>query len=173
MNKETLKRVIVDQRQELEKRFCQERVLEREGIKPCMKYLVQPNLLLVSGMRRAGKSFFAHILAGKNSYAFLNFDDERLMGFVASDFNNVLECFNELYGEPPYLLFDEIQNVKGWELFAGRLRNTAKVIITGSNANLLSRELSTHLTGRFMEYVLHPMSFKEFCGFKKEGSLEI
>jgi len=98
MNKETLKRVIVDQRQELEKRFCQERVLEREGIKPCMKYLVQPNLLLVSGMRRAGKSFFAHILAGKNSYAFLNFDDERLMGFghrISTTFLNVSTNFME------------------------------------------------------------------------------
>jgi hypothetical protein len=166
MNKETLMQVIVDQKQELEERFRREKILTRDGVELCGKYLAHPNLLLVSGMRRAGKSFFAHLAAGKGQYAFLNFDDERLMGFSAKDFNIVLECFNELYKEHGILMFDEIQNVRGWELFVSRLRNTNKVIVTGSNAHLLSKEMSTHLTGRFMEFALFPMSFKEYCGYK-------
>jgi hypothetical protein len=166
MNKETLKQVIVDQKQELEERFHHEKVVTRDGVELCRKYLAHPNLLLISGMRRAGKSFFAHLTAGTGEYAFLNFDDERLMGFSVKDFNTVLECFGELYKEPGIFMFDEIQNIRGWELFVSRLRNTKKVIVTGSNAHLLSKEMSTHLTGRFMEFMLFPMSFKEYCIFK-------
>lgn len=172
MNKELLKQVIVDQRQELDERFNRESVVVREGVAVCGKYLDHPNLVLISGMRRAGKSFFAHLSAGKERYAFLNFDDERLLDFSAKDFNTVLECFGELYKEPGILLFDEIQNVRGWELFVSRLRNTHKVIVTGSNAHLLSREMSSHLTGRFMEFTLFPMSFKEYCLFKGVGHRE-
>ncbi|OGJ86656.1 MAG: hypothetical protein A2268_13195 [Candidatus Raymondbacteria bacterium RifOxyA12_full_50_37] len=166
MTKDTLKRIIVDQREDLEQLFRAEKPVSREGIPQCRKLLSHPNILLVSGPRRTGKSFFSHILAAERRYAFINFDDERLLGFSSEDFNQILECFYELYGDPEYLLFDEIQNIHGWELFISRLRQGHKIIVTGSNANLLSSEMASHLTGRFVPFSLFPMSFSEFILYK-------
>lgn len=169
MNKEIIKKVLTDQRQELAARLKAETLVEREGVELCREYLGHPNLVLVSGLRRAGKSFFAHLTAGvSRKYAFLNFDDERLLEFNTNDLNTVLECFGELEETPAMFVLDEIQNVRGWELFVNRLRNTHKIMVTGSNAHLLSREMATHLTGRFIEWTVFPMSFPEFCAFRGE-----
>jgi predicted AAA+ superfamily ATPase len=165
MDKSYLKNVIVDQREEITTKLKKEKIISRDGIDKCRRYIAHPNILLISGMRRSGKSFFSHLLADNNRYAFLNFDDERLIELRTKDFNSVMECFCELYDNFEYILFDEIQNIKGWELFVSRLRNKHKVIISGSNANLLSKELATHLTGRYIDFVLFPLSFKEFLRF--------
>ena len=166
MNKEYLKNIIVDQKELIEDRFKSENIITRDGIQGCKKYLNYPNILLISGLRRAGKSFFSHLLTGNISNPFINFDDERLVGLETKDLNTILECFYELYHDFDYILFDEIQNIKGWELFVNRLRNKYRIIITGSNANLLSSELATHLTGRFSAFTVFPLSFKEFLRFK-------
>jgi len=166
VNKENLKSVIIDQQEELELRLKKEAVVSREGLELCKKYIAYPNALLISGVRRAGKSFYSHLLAQSKKYAFLSFDDERLLELKSNDFNSVLECFYDLYGEFDFILFDEIQNVKGWELFINRLRNKYKIIITGSNANLMSKELATHLTGRFIDFTLFPLNFAEYLDFK-------
>lgn len=165
MNKEYLKNVIVDQRESIKDKLNSERIVKREGLSKCDRYLSSPNVLLISGLRRVGKSFFSHLLCKKDKYAFINFDDERLIEIETKDLNVVLECFYELYQNFNYILLDEIQNVKGWELFVNRLRNKYKVIITGSNANLLSSELATHLTGRFITFSIFPLGFKEFLRF--------
>ncbi len=165
MNKEYLKNVIIDQREEISERLRKEKTISRDGFEMCHKYIKYPNLLLISGMRRAGKSFFSHLLVNNKNYVFLNFDDERLIELKAKDLNLVLECFYELYKNFDYIVFDEIQNIDGWELFINRLRNKYKIIVTGSNANLLSKELATHLTGRFSDFVLFPLSFKEFLSY--------
>jgi predicted AAA+ superfamily ATPase len=100
-------------------------------------------------------------------YSFVNFDDERLAFISPNDLNNLLEALYEVYGDFKYLLLDEIQNVHGWELFANRLqRYGINTFVTGSNANLLSRELSTHLTGRFIEMEIFPFSFREFLLYR-------
>jgi predicted AAA+ superfamily ATPase len=132
------------------------------------KFLEHPNVLVITGPRRAGKSILAITLfAGKN-YGYLNFDDERLAGFNSDDFNSVLEAFYDLNSsDVEYLIFDEIQNISNWELFINRLRRTKKIIITGSNANLLSGELATHLTGRHLETILYPFSFREYLVARK------
>lgn len=165
MNKEYLKNIIVDQRELIESKINSERIVEREGLEKCRRYLSSPNILLISGLRRAGKSFFSHLLYRESRYAFINFDDERLIGIKTKDLNTVLECFYDLYQNFNCILFDEIQNVEGWELFVNRLRNKYRIIITGSNANLLSSELATHLTGRFISFLIFPLSFKEFLKF--------
>src|SRR3989344_4048616 len=77
-----------------------------------------------------------------------------------------MEAFYGLYGEVKYIILDEIQNIPKWELFANRLRRTKKIILTGSNSNLLSGELATHLTGRYIDIKLFPFSFKEFLKFR-------
>ncbi|MEW6619683.1 MAG: ATP-binding protein [bacterium] len=169
MNKEYLKNVIIDQQKDILEKIMNTNVISREGADRCERYIRYPNVLLITGLRRAGKSFFASQLVKNKKYAYLNFDDERLIEFNIQDFNLILECFYELYPDFEYLLFDEIQNVGGWELFVSRLRDKYKIIITGSNANLLSKEMATHLTGRYSDFVLFPMSFREYLDYNNVG----
>ncbi len=100
-------------------------------------------------------------------YAYADFDDERLAGLQADQLNDVLEILYMIYGDFNYLFLDEIQNVEGWHLFVNRiLRKRMHVVVTGSNAKLLSGELATHLSGRNKEISLYPFSFREFCEMK-------
>ncbi|NLD28488.1 MAG: ATP-binding protein [Myxococcales bacterium] len=167
MNNDILKKVIFDQEALVEEKLENDNIISRLGFDKCKKALTSPNLLLLSGLRRAGKSIFGHLLLKGSKYASINFDDERLVSFKTEDFNSLLETFYSIYGDFDYLLFDEIQNIKGWELFVNRLREKYKVIITGSNANLLSSDLATHLTGRYSDYVLFPMNFAEYLDYQK------
>ena len=99
---------------------------------------------------------------------YLNFDDDRLINFEVKDFQNLYESFHELYNEKTNFYFDEIQNVIAWERFVRRLHNQEeKVFVTGSNASMLSKELGTHLTGRYLQINLFPFSFKEYIKLKK------
>ncbi|MBU2568407.1 MAG: AAA family ATPase [Elusimicrobia bacterium] len=150
-------------REEVSLLLTRDKFIKREDSGQCEAYLKGPNILLISGLRRAGKSSFAMSLTQRNKSALLNFDDERLISLSTDDLNTVLQVFLELYPGFEFMIFDEIQNVKGWELFLNRMRrNKYKIIVTGSNANLLSREMATHLTGRYNDHVLFPMSFREF-----------
>lgn len=173
MQIELLKRVITDQRKELDDEFKKEDIIKRDNLSHVMPFLKHPNILAILGVRRAGKSTFTALLAkelGEN-FAYINFDDERLIGLRTEDLDKILQAFYELYGEITLVILDEIQNIAGWELFANRLRRTKKVIITGSNSNLLSGELATHLTGRYMDFTLYPFSFREILGFKPDFNL--
>lgn len=122
---------------------------------------------VVIGVRRSGKSSLCHMALRKAGvpYGYVNFDDDRLGRLGMEDLNPVLEALYRVYGnDVQYLFFDEIQNVEGWHLFVNRLlRQGLHVVITGSNARLLSSELSTHLTGRYNEIRLYPFSFQDFC----------
>ena len=124
---------------------------------------------VVIGVRRSGKStlcFNALRKAGVH-YAYANFDDERLEGLETQDLDNVLQTLYKIYGKFDYLFLDEIQNIDGWPLFVNRLlRQRIHLIITGSNAKLLSTELATHLTGRHHKIELFPFSFKDWCSIK-------
>ncbi|PIN80024.1 hypothetical protein COV11_04795 [Candidatus Woesearchaeota archaeon CG10_big_fil_rev_8_21_14_0_10_30_7] len=163
MNIEILKKIIVNQRNDLEIMFEKEKIVERTHKNYVEQFLKHPNIIAILGVRRSGKSTFSFMLSKqlKEKIGYLNFDDERLLEFKTNDFEKVLQAFYELYGDVKTIILDELQNVKGWELFVNRLRRTKKVIITGSNSNLLSGELSTHLTGRYVDFTLYPFSFKE------------
>jgi len=142
------------------------RYVQREGLKRARESL-QGNLIkVIIGPRRAGKSVFSiQMLEGLN-FAYLNFDDERLVS--TSDYDELLKAIRQVYGETKLILFDEIQNLPKWELFINRLhRRGFNVILTGSNAHLLSRELSTHLTGRYIQFQIFPFSFLEFLRAKE------
>lgn len=106
-------------------------------------------------------------MAKESNFGYINFDDERLAGIKTEDLNEILGSFYELYGDVEHIVLDEIQNVEKWELFANRLRRTKKVIVTGSISKLLSGELSSHLTGRYIDIKLYPFSFREFLDFKR------
>jgi predicted AAA+ superfamily ATPase len=161
-----LKDIIKEQRQELEKIEREERIIGREGLKEARSYLKYPNIVVITGIRRCGKSIFSYLMEKDSKFAYINFDDERLAGLKSENLDKVLQAFYELYGEIEYLILDELQNIIGWELFANRLRRTKKIIITGSNSQLLSGELATHLTGRYIEIKLYPFSFNEFLNLK-------
>ncbi len=125
---------------------------------------------VIIGVRRSGKStlcFNALRKAGVH-YAYANFDDERLEELETKDLDNVLQTLYKIYGKFDYLFLDEIQNIDGWPLFVNRLlRQRIHIIITGSNAKLLSTELATHLTGRHHKIELFPFSFKDWCYIKE------
>ena len=115
---------------------------------------------LITGPRRAGKSVFAlQMLRGKN-YAYLNFDDSSLLSRFEE--NSVMKALAEVYPGYEFLLLDEIQNLDGWETWVTTLyRRGVNLLITGSNANLLSSEMATLLTGRYIETLMLPFSMKE------------
>lgn len=124
---------------------------------------------IVIGVRRSGKSTMCmrYLIESGVSFAYVNFDDERLSGMVTNELNDMLATLYRIYGSFNHLFMDEVQNVDGWHLFVNRmLRQGMKVVLTGSNANLLSSELSTHLTGRYNQIELLPLSFAELCTIK-------
>ena len=161
MNKSQLEMVIREQRSEFEqKRFYVKRDIDDT-------FLKSKKIVVISGVRRCGKStLLRQISETLDDFYYLNFEDERLLNFDFEDFNVALELFQTLYGEQKTFLFDEIQEIKGWEKFVSRLfRMGCKVYVTGSNASLLSSELATYLTGRHIVLKLYPFSFEEFLRF--------
>jgi predicted AAA+ superfamily ATPase len=129
-----------------------------------------PHAVIISGLRRAGKSTLLAQLAhrlGEDKFYYVNFEDERFLGFTAEDANDLYALLVELFGERGVFVIDEIQNVSGWEHFVRRFMELGlKFYITGSNASLLSRELGSRLTGRYVPVELFPFSFAEFLRFR-------
>ncbi len=165
MDHETLKQIIFEQHDVIKKT----KIVERD-----YSFDRNANYVLI-GLRRAGKSTLLYkrvkdlILEGVDwkQIIYINFDDERLLGFKASDFEDILLTAEEITNEKHYFYFDEIQNIDGWESFAIRMANAKeKVDITGSNAKMLSREVSAKLGGRYLTKIIHPYSFKEFLRAK-------
>ncbi|MCL5441872.1 MAG: ATP-binding protein [Candidatus Thermoplasmatota archaeon] len=116
---------------------------------------------VIIGPRRSGKSFLAmQTMIAFGNFGYANFDDETLV--EVDDYNEIVSVLNSIYSNPRFLLLDEIQNLSKWELFVNRLqRQGYNLLITGSNSNLLSMELATHLTGRHLSTTLFPLSFRE------------
>jgi predicted AAA+ superfamily ATPase len=131
-----------------------------------------PHAVIVSGLRRAGKSTLlaqmAHHL-GIDQFYYINFEDDRFLGFQAEDATDLYKVLLEVFGERKIFIIDEVQNIPGWEHFVRRFMDMGfKFYITGSNASLLSKELGTRLTGRYVPIELLPFSFKEFMQFQGE-----
>ena len=167
MDTSVLLEILRDQQEELvtlrSQSFCKRK--EEDLIK-----LDSKKAQVVIGVRRSGKSVlcFNVLNNAKVKFAYVNFDDERLIRLSVDDLNDVLKCLYQIYGDFTHLFLDEAQNIEGWHLFVNRLlRQGIKIIITGSNAKLLSSELSTYLTGRYNEIELYPFSFSEFCEMEK------
>lgn len=133
------------------------------------EWLTTKQVVVISGVRRCGKSYMLRQIRERNSEKdyYFRFDDERLINFTVEDFETLDICFAELYGEQHTYYYDEIQNIEGWELYVRRLYNEgAKVYITGSNAKMLSREMGTHLSGIHIPVELYPFSFSEYLQLK-------
>lgn len=163
--KDLLKQIILEQQEILHapnKRYVQRYIAD--------EWLQTSEILIISGIRRCGKSVLMQQMRDRlvEKDFFFNFDDERLANFKLDDFQKLQECFVELFGEQHTYYFDEIQNIAGWERFVRRLYNAGnKIIITGSNARMLSRELGTHLTGRYIQVEIYPFSFQEYLAMNE------
>ena len=166
IDKKVLEYVLTEQQEELELRAEEELCHRKEEKRVDLK---STQAQCVIGVRRSGKSTMCYqaLHEAGLKYAYADFDDERLEGMGSGQLNDVLEVLYKIYGDFNCLFLDEIQNVDGWHLFVNRmLRKKMKVVITGSNAKLLSGELATHLTGRNKEIALYPFSFMEYCKMK-------
>ncbi|MGL5894211.1 MAG: ATP-binding protein [Bacteroidales bacterium] len=162
MDKSVIKKIIIRK---------QEEILTTELIKRDIELESGCNYVFV-GLRRAGKSFlmFQHILSlidsGKNVISdilYINFEDERISMMKAYELGDIIESYEELFDKKPIVFLDEIQNIDGWEKFARRLADSKyQVYVTGSNAKMLSRDISTTLGGRYIVKEIYPFSFLEY-----------
>jgi predicted AAA+ superfamily ATPase len=162
MLKDVLKSILLSQQEWL---IPEEKEIPREQLAKFSS--LPPFAYLLTGVRRSGKStLLKQLMRHHGSLNYFNFEDSRTAGFEVSDFRILEELFSELTGSEPILFFDEIQNIPGWERFVRDAIDRKKtVVITGSNANLLSRELGTKLTGRHLDYEVFPFSYREFLAY--------
>jgi predicted AAA+ superfamily ATPase len=160
MSNELFHKVILDQKAEIDLRS--EEILVKREFERFVN--IESRLAqIIIGVRRSGKSTLAHQVCQHLNYAYLNFDDERLLDCSPEDLNLLLELLYQEYGDFKYLILDEIQNIDGWSLFVNRLlRSKLHIIVTGSNSKLLNVELASHITGRYSTTELFPFSFREF-----------
>ena len=170
IDKEQIKQILVDQRAAiLNKHFG----IERNILAEIKEKIRLPHVIVLTGLRRVGKStllrqIIKEYYADTNFY-YINFEDERLFNFKADNFNVLYETLVELFGENKNFFIDEIQNINHFENFVRRFYDAGfKFIITGSNANLLSKELGTKLTGRYIDLIVNPFSFNEYLNINRE-----
>jgi predicted AAA+ superfamily ATPase len=163
-----MKSIVASQKIERDELLA-EAFFPRHALKQAAPFMDSKRIKVVIGPRRAGKSVFALQMlktTGSTDFAYVNFDDERLRPPL--DLDNLLAAMIQVYGDTKTLFFDEIQNAEGWELFVNRLqRRGYNIVLTGSNAHLLSQELSTHLTGRYHELRLLPFAFAEYLAVQQ------
>ena len=167
MNHNILKQVIFDQIEIIQSA----EIIERE-----YDFEKNVNYILV-GLRRAGKSTLLYKIARElveagcdwSQIIYVNFEDDRLLGFSKDDFNDIVETAYELTdAKEIYYFFDEIQIIDGWEHFARRMADQKKhVYITGSNAKMLSSEMEKILGGRYLSKMIMPFSLGESLRYKK------
>ena len=166
MNKDVLRQIVTQQKNEVSQI---EETVKRDLLAEILNWFKDNRIIILTGLRRSGKStILKQIMNSKLAYCYVNFEDERFIDFKAQEFEQLNEVLIEVYNNPKIYFFDEIQNIGKFETFVRRLQDQGKkVIITGSNASLLSKELGTRLTGRYKPFEVFPFSFIEFLRFKK------
>lgn len=131
--------------------------------------LQNPLIKLITGPRRVGKSVFALLMLQGKNFAYLNFDDNRLLEKWDEDL--AMSALDDVYPDYDFMLLDEIQNLPNWDLWVSKLYRRGKnLIITGSNANMLSSEMATVLTGRYLQIEMLPFSLDETMRWKNISS---
>lgn len=166
ITKEILRQIVFQQKNDISR---VEETIRREILDEILGWFRDNRIIILTGIRRCGKStILKQIIQSKTSYCYVNFEDERFIDFRAQDFEELNEILIEVYNNPQIYFFDEIQNIDKFETFVRRLQdNGRKIVITGSNASLLSKELGTRLTGRYRSFEVYPFSFREYLRFRK------
>lgn len=154
-----MRTVIYNQRKERDNLLAQP-YLSRHTEYALDVLLQNHNIKLITGPRRVGKSTQALLMLKGRNFAYLNFDDNKLLDLWDEDL--VMSILDEVYPGYDFLLLDELQNIKGWDVWVSKLyRRGVNMVITGSNANMLSGEMATLLTGRYLEVKMLPFSMEE------------
>ena len=162
-----MRSIVLSQRKERDELLAKA-YLFRDCQEEAEKFLASPLIKLITGPRRAGKSVLTLLLLKDKNFAYLNFDDEQLLEKFNED--AVMQALAEVYPDFDYLLLDEIQNLEHWDLWVSKLyRRGINLLITGSNAKLLSSEMGTLLTGRYLELEVLPFSLTECFRYKQQG----
>ena len=182
MEKAKLKELIIEHKE----RFVTKKdLVKREIQKSINAYLKHKEIIVITGVRRGGKSSLMKLIADDlveelnvpvSNILYLNFEDERFIEFGVKDFNQLYEIFLEIYNPKgrKYFFLDEIQNIVGWERWVNRLYEfeEIKIFVTGSNSTLLSSEIATALTGRNRQLTNWPFSFREFLSLRNYSITE-
>lgn len=127
--------------------------------------LQNPLIKLITGPRRVGKSVFALLMLQGRNFAYLNFDDKQLLEQWDEDL--AMSALDDVYPDYDFMLLDEIQNLPDWDLWVSKLYRRGKnLIITGSNAKMLSSEMASVLTGRYLQIEMLPFSLDETMSWK-------
>jgi hypothetical protein len=166
MDKQIIKTVIAEKQQQIGKT----KLLQRAG------HFDEHSCYVLVGIRRSGKSYTlyqdmqAKLSAGKatlEDFLYINFEDERLASIKSEELGLLLDAYWEMYDQKhPLIYLDEIQNITGWEKFARRLAEEKRhVMITGSNAKMLSREITSTLGGSYIQRNIYPFSFEEYLNY--------
>ncbi|MCX6350115.1 MAG: ATP-binding protein [Candidatus Aureabacteria bacterium] len=152
-------------------------LVPREAQPPDLKKLSE--ILAIVGPRRAGKTYFMfqmledlvrRSVCARDDILFIDFEDYRLADMTPADIDLLFVAFNQLAGKPPrFLFFDEIQRLPSWSRVLRALHNQRryKIIVSGSNSELLGSEVSTELRGRYRDLLILPFSFREICRFRR------
>ena len=154
-----MRNIILHQREERD-RLLSLPYINRQTTYPVDVLLQSPMIKLITGPRRVGKSVFALLALKNTNFAYLNFDDNQLIANWNEDI--AMQTLHDVYLDFQYLLLDEVQNLPNWDLWVTTLyRRGYNLIITGSNARMLSQEMATVLTGRYIPIAMYPFSLSE------------
>lgn len=164
-NNEIMKTIVLNQRKERDELLSRP-YLTRRSSQDIDTMLNSKLIKLITGPRRVGKSTQALLMLRDKNFAYLNFDNQSLLD--AWDANLVMRMLDDVYPGYEYLLLDEVQNLDAWDLWASELYRMGKnLVITGSNAKMLSGEMATVLTGKYLQIEMLPFSMEEFFDWNK------
>ena len=160
-----MKTIILNQRKERDELLSRP-YLERRSNQD-MDLLLNSHLIkLITGPRRVGKSTQALLMLRNRNFAYLNFDSQQLLDAWNADL--IMRMLDDVYPGYEYLLLDEVQNLVAWDLWVSELYRLGKnLVITGSNAKMLSSEMATALTGKYLKVEMLPFSLVEFFDWNK------
>lgn len=160
-----MKTIILNQRKERDELLSRPYLMRRSH--QDMEVLLDSHLIkLITGPRRVGKSTQALLMLRKKRFAYLNFDSQQLL--ESWDANLVMKMLDDVYPDYDYMMLDEVQNLDGWDIWVSELyRNGKNLVITGSNAKMLSSEMATLLTGKYLQVEMLPFSLEEFFDWNK------
>jgi predicted AAA+ superfamily ATPase len=160
-----MKTIVLNQRKERDELLSRQYLTRRSNHDEDM--LLNSHLIkLITGPRRVGKSTQALLMLRNKNFAYLNFDSQQLLD--AWDANLVMRMLDDVYPGYDYLLLDEVQNLEGWDMWVSELYRIGKnLVITGSNAKMLSSEMATVLTGKYLQVEMLPFSLEEFFDWNK------
>ena len=160
-----MKTIILNQRRERDELMSRPYLMRRSNQDTDL--LLSSSLIkLITGPRRVGKSTQALLMLRDKNFAYLNFDNYSLL--EAWDANLVMRMLDDVYLGYEYILLDEVQNLDGWDLWVSELYRLGKnLVITGSNARMLSSEMATVLTGKYLQLEMLPFSLEEFFDWNK------